>query len=64
MSTKIKENNKYYVKVLLKSKYQSAMTSQLRVLDSKRLDQYIGYISREDFLTVKKSIESILNNIR
>jgi mRNA interferase MazF len=43
MSTKNKDN-KYYVKILLKNIEQSAMISQLRVLDTKRLDEYIGYI--------------------
>ena len=59
MSTKIKDN-KYYVKVLLKDIEQSAIISQLRVLDSKRLDQFIGYISREDFTKIKNCIKEIL----
>lgn len=37
MSTKIKEGNRYYIKVLLKDVEQSSLISQLRVLDSKRL---------------------------
>ncbi len=59
MSTKIKDN-KYYVKVLLKDIEQSAIISQLRVLDSKRLDQFIGHISREDFTRIKNRIKEIL----
>ena len=62
MSTKIKEHNKYYVKVLLKNVYQSVLTSQLRILDSKRLDQYVGYISKDDFMKVKRAIYYILDD--
>ncbi len=59
MSTKIKDN-KYYVKVLLKDIEQSAIISQLRVLDTKRLDDKIGYISRTDFWKIKLKIIDIL----
>lgn len=59
MSTKIKDN-KYYVRVTLKNINQSAMISQLRVLDTKRLDDKIGYISRVDFWKIKLKIIDIL----
>lgn len=59
MSTKNKDN-KYYVKVLLKDVEQSAMISQLRVLDTKRLDQYIGYISIYDFNKIRNRIRIII----
>lgn len=59
LSTKIKDN-KYYVKILLKDIEQSAMISQLRVLDSKRLDEYIGYISRGDFAKIQNRIIDII----
>ncbi len=59
MSTKNKDN-KYYVKVLLKGIEQSAMISQLRVLDSKRLDQYIGYVSKADFIKIQNRIIDII----
>ena len=59
MSTKIKDN-KYYVRVTLKNIDQSAMISQLRVLDTKRLDDKIGYISRVDFWKIKLKIIDIL----
>lgn len=60
MSTKNKENI-YYVKVLLKDNEQSAMISQLRILDTKRLDEKIGYISKEDYLRVQDSVPKIIN---
>lgn len=59
MSTKNKDN-KYYVKILLKDIEQSAMISQLRVLDSKRLDQYIGFISKNDFIKIQNRINNII----
>ena len=61
MSTKIKDNNIYYIKVLLKDLEQSAMISQLRILDTKRLDLYIGYISKMDFIKVQGSVKKLIN---
>lgn len=60
MSTKIK-NNRYYVPVLLKNIHQSVMISQLRILDTKRLEQYMGYISREDFKKVRLRLIELLS---
>ena len=64
MSSKIKENP-YYAKVLLKGIYRSVMLSQLRLFDTKRLHEKIGYISNEDMLSVKESVIRIIHgNIR
>ena len=60
MSSKIKEN-RYYIRVKLKDNIRSVMISQLRLLDTKRLDIKIGYISREDFDLVRKSIIDLLS---
>ena len=60
MSTKIK-NNRYYVSVVLKNIHQSVMISQLRILDTKRLEQYIGYISKDDFKKVRISLRELLS---
>ncbi len=60
MSTKLK-NNKFYIPVVLKDLPQSVMISQLRILDTKRLEQYIGYISREDFKKVRLSVIDFLS---
>ncbi len=59
LSTKNKDN-KYYVKIILKNIEQSAIISQLRVLDTKRLDQYIGYISNNDFIKIQNQINNII----
>jgi mRNA interferase MazF len=61
MSTKIKDN-KYYVKVLLKDVEQSAIISQLRILDTKRLDKKIGYVSKIDYIKIQLKIIDILFN--
>jgi len=59
LSTKIKDN-KYYIKISLKNEEVSAMISQLRILDTKRLDEYVGYISRVDFIKIQNRIISII----
>ena len=59
LSTKNKDNI-YYIRVLLKNIEQSAMISQLRVLDTKRLDKKIGYISRKDFVDIQNAIINTL----
>jgi mRNA-degrading endonuclease toxin of MazEF toxin-antitoxin module len=60
MTTKNKDN-KYYVKVSLNSTIQSAMISQMRLLDTRRFDEKIGFINQEDFNSVKKSIIYLIN---
>ncbi|MEI6041986.1 MAG: type II toxin-antitoxin system PemK/MazF family toxin [bacterium] len=59
MSTKNKDNI-YYVKVLLKNTEQSVIISQLRVLDTKRLDTHIGYLSDKDFAMIQRSIKDLI----
>jgi mRNA interferase MazF len=59
LSTKTKDN-KYYTSILLKGVERSAIVSQLRALDTKRLDEYIGYISRVDFVKIQNRIIDII----
>lgn len=59
MSTKNKDNV-YYVRVLLKNIEQSAIISQLRVLDTKRLDTQIGYLSDNDFVRIQNSVKDLI----
>ena len=59
MSTKSKESI-YYMKVTLKDVEQSVILSQLRLLDTKRLDTKIGFLSEIDFLRVQDSIVKIV----
>lgn len=62
MSSRVKENNKFYVKVILKDIERSVILSQLRILDVKRIDERIGYISKSDFINIKHQITNIIWN--
>lgn len=59
MSSIIKDN-KYCTQVLLKNIERSVLISQLRVLDTKRLDHFIGYISQIDFIKIQIQIINII----
>ena len=61
MSTVIKDN-KYYVSVTLQNVKQSALISQVRVLDSKRLDEFVGYVSKKDLEIIRLMIMNLLKN--
>ncbi len=60
LSTKIKDNNKYYVKVKTKEGVQSVIISQLRLYDTKRLGEKIDVASKEDFEKIKTAIKNLL----
>ncbi len=53
LSTKIKEDNEYYVKYTFKGVFGSALISQARVLDTKRLTDYIGRLDEKNFANIK-----------
>jgi mRNA interferase MazF len=59
MSTKNKDNI-YYIKILFRDVEQSAMISQLRILDTKRLDEKMGYVSKEDFIKIQDSVINVI----
>ena len=60
LSSKLKDN-KYYIKVSLNKEAQSVMVPQLRILYSRRLAQFVGYVKKSDFVNVKNTIKSILD---
>ena len=60
LSTKIKDS-KYYIKVTLRNETVSAMISQLRIIDSQRLDDKIGYIKKSDLKNIKIELTKLLN---
>lgn len=60
LSTKNK-NNKYYVTVVVKDVTQSAMISQIRIIDTKRLDEKVGYVSKKDFEKVRSEVISMFS---
>ncbi len=59
LTTKNKDN-KYYVPVILKNEVVSAIISQLRIIDVKRLDVKIGYVGLEDLWKVRKKVRDLL----
>ena len=59
MSTKNKDSI-YYLRVILKDVEQSVIISQLRVLDTKRLDTQIGFLSDQDFVKVQRSVVDLI----
>jgi mRNA interferase MazF len=60
MSTKIKENNKYYLPVTVHDTKQSVVISQMRLYDTKRLQEKIGVLNKEDFEKIKTAIKELL----
>lgn len=60
LSTKIKKNNQYYIEIELNNHSQSAMISQARLLDVRRLHYRKGLISDADFMKVKQSFLSLI----
>ncbi len=54
-STKNKPKNPFYIEFTHKGKIRSAMISQMRVMDGKRLDYRMGRLSIHDFQLIKSS---------
>ncbi len=54
--TKNVKNHKYYFNFKINSKENSAILSQLRILDVKRLRYKIGYLSKKNYLLLTKKI--------
>lgn len=59
LSTKIK-SGKYYYNFSLNQIQQSAILSQLRLYDSKRIIKKIWMINEQDFFALKQKIKSLL----
>ena len=59
LSTKIKDN-KYYIKIKLKDVTQSAMISQIKTIDTKRIDEKVGYISKADLKLLQIKIAEMV----
>lgn len=54
------KTGKYYCDVLLDGQIRSAMTSQIRLIDAKRIIRKIGYIDEASFKTVQASFLRIV----
>jgi mRNA interferase MazF len=60
-ATKNNKTNKYHYNFIYKEeKTSTAILSQLKMIDSKRLRRRIGSVSEIDFLEIKKRIISLL----
>lgn len=59
LTTKIKDDEFYHM-IHFKDKNQSAMLSQIRVLESKRLTQKMGDITKEQFEDVRRKIKEMI----
>jgi len=54
-------DGKYYFRFQQrKGSFSTAILSQIRLIDSKRLDHRIGYINEKDFIEIKERIISLL----
>lgn len=60
MSTKIKEN-KYYVKVTVRSATVSVLISQARVFSAKRIQDKLAELDEKDFAEVKREIIKMIS---
>lgn len=60
LTSKIKENNKYYFKCFLNNQSGSAIISQIRIISSKRLIRRMGDMSNMDFYKIKDLIKNLI----
>jgi len=60
LTSRVKDNNKYYFKFLFNNHYSSAIISQLRIISSRRLIRKIGNIGTPDFYEIKRQIKKII----
>jgi mRNA interferase MazF len=68
LSSVIKENNKFYLKIKVKRKFEktfvteerSLLLSHGRLLDTKRIFKHHGFLDKEDFIKTKSAISTLL----
>ena len=60
LSTKIKDNNKYYITIKTSEGLRSVIISQLRLYDTKRLQEKFDIVSQEEFYKIKTAIKLLL----
>jgi mRNA interferase MazF len=59
LSTKLKDN-RYYLPVSFKGQIVSALISQMRIFDSKRITHLMGRLQDAEFEKVREAIKAIL----
>jgi mRNA interferase MazF len=61
LTTAKKENHPYYFNFSFQENVQSsAILSQIRLIDAKRLNHQLGYMNKSDFTEVKKKLKELL----
>jgi mRNA interferase MazF len=60
LTSKIKEENQFYSKIVIKAKISYAQISQLKTSDAKRLQDKIGKISDNELKQIRKKIINLL----
>ncbi len=58
--TTAKKDGIFYFNFCLKNKYNNAILSQIKLVDSKRIIKKIGMISKEDFDNLKRKFSKLL----
>ncbi len=59
--TTSQKNNKYYLKIgKIKNKKASAIISQIRLIDTKRLVKKMGVINKEKFEEIRKAVKGLI----
>jgi mRNA interferase MazF len=54
------KNGRFYFKLSNKNSGSTAILSQIRLMDAKRLSHKMGGISKEDFITLNKKFKELL----
>jgi len=60
LSSKLKDNNKYYHQVLISNQPSSVIVSQIRIMSSKRLIRKMGQTDVKNFESLKRSIRNFI----
>lgn len=60
LSSKTKPDNEFYFKIMIKNKISTALLTQIRTLDARRLQDKIGKISDSDLKNIRKQFTKIL----
>ncbi len=55
-----KKSEHYFIFSFIAGQTSTAILSQIKLIDAKRLSYHIGYISEVDFLTAKKKLKALL----
>jgi mRNA interferase MazF len=60
LSSKLKNNNKYYHKIIISGQSGSVIVSQIRAISSKRLIRKMGQIDIKNFSALRQLIRSLI----